>query len=220
MSTQIREKLTLAVGKLSLTFDESTKNKFLLFIALLQKWNRVYNLTAIRSPEETLTHHILDALTVVSPLDALFAAEANQTPRILDVGSGGGIPGVVLAIARPQWQITMIDAVAKKTAFVTQAIIDLELKNARAENGRIEAYRPAMRYDLIVARAFSEMSTLIESSEMALAERGCWAAMKGVFPEEEIARLPRGVRVACVEKLIVPELSAERHLVLLERNHG
>jgi len=144
---------------------------------------------------------------------------------VLDVGSGGGIPGLMLAMARPVWRVTMVDAVQKKTAFVAQAIAELRLPNAQALTARVETLREEasdspMRYDLAVSRAFSDLAAFIMGSRHLLASHGVWAAMKGAVPEAEIAALPTDIKVRAVEALTVPGLNARRHLILLERVHG
>ncbi|MDR0250836.1 MAG: 16S rRNA (guanine(527)-N(7))-methyltransferase RsmG [Burkholderiales bacterium] len=223
--------LTLSLNRqldaLGAALPEGIAERALAYLALLQKWNRTYNLTAIREPEQMLTHHVLDALAIVPALDQVLAPVlANQpTAQLLDVGSGGGIPGLMLAMARPAWQVTMVDAVQKKTAFVAQAVTELRLPNAHAITARVESLRTeasvlSMRYDLAVSRAFSDLATFITVSRHLLAPHGVWAAMKGAAPEAEIAALPAGIVVRAVEALTVPGLDARRHLILLERVHG
>jgi 16S rRNA (guanine527-N7)-methyltransferase len=227
LSSSLALSLDRQLDALGAALPEEIAEKVLAYLALLQKWNRAYNLTAIREPEQMLTHHALDALAIVPALDRVLAPVlANQpTPRLLDVGSGGGIPGLMLAMARPAWQVTMVDAVQKKTAFVAQAITELRLPNAQAITARIESLRvkalaPPMRYDLAVSRAFSDLVTFIMGSRHLLASHGVWAAMKGVVPEAEIAALPAEFAVRSVEALAVPGLDARRHLILLERAYG
>jgi 16S rRNA (guanine(527)-N(7))-methyltransferase GidB len=217
MSELFVRELRAGIEKLSLTFDNQALERFRQFFLLLQKWNRVYNLTAIHAPEAILTHHFLDSLAIIDTLEQELARREIQATRILDVGSGGGFPGMMLAIAHPHWHITMIDAVAKKMAFVQQAIIELNLENAQAESGRVEEYKPSMRYHLVTARAFAEMHVLVEKTEALVEKNGVWVAMKGQYPEQEIAQLPASVHVVRVQPLTVPGLDAERHLVLLEK---
>jgi 16S rRNA (guanine527-N7)-methyltransferase len=208
---------------LGAALPEGIAEKVLVYLALLQKWNRTYNLTAIREPEQMLTHHVLDALAIIPALDRVLVG--RTAPRLLDVGSGGGIPGLMLAMARPAWQVTMVDAVQKKTAFVAQAVAELRLPNAQALTARVESLRaeasaPPMRYDLAVSRAFSDLASFISGSRHLLEPHGIWAAMKGAVPEAEIAALPADIVVRAVEALTVPGLDARRHLILLERVHG
>jgi 16S rRNA (guanine527-N7)-methyltransferase len=187
------------------------------FAALLTRWTAVHNLTSIRSPTEVLSHHLLDSLAIVLPIEAIFA----ETPlRLLDVGSGGGLPGVPLAIARPDWRVTLIDKVEKKVAFLTQAKLELGLGNVECQHVRAEDWRHEP-FDLIVSRAFSTLADFVRVSRQLLAPGGWWAAMKGVRPAEELEALTRAfpeVRVADIVKLRVPRLDAERHLVLLQRS--
>jgi 16S rRNA (guanine527-N7)-methyltransferase len=224
-SSALSQNLSLdqQLDALGTALPEGVAEKVLAYLALLQKWNRTYNLTAIREPEQMLTHHVLDALAIVPALDRVLAN--RSAPRLLDVGSGGGIPGLMLAIARPAWQVTMVDAVQKKAAFVAQAIAELRLPNAQALAARVESLReealnPPMRYDLAVSRAFSDLATFITGSRHLLASHGIWAAMKGAVPEAEIAALPADIVVRTIEVLTVPGLDARRHLILLEHAHG
>ncbi|MDR2015989.1 MAG: 16S rRNA (guanine(527)-N(7))-methyltransferase RsmG [Burkholderiales bacterium] len=208
---------------LGVALPEGIAEKVQAYLALLQKWNQTYNLTAIRDPEQMLTHHVLDALAIVPALDRVLAG--RPTPQILDVGSGGGIPGLMLALARPSWQVTMVDAVQKKMAFVAQVIAELRVSNALALAARVESLQagarvPPMRYDLAVSRAFSDLAAFVAGSRHLLAPHGVWAAMKGAVPETEIAALPTDIAVRAVEVLAVPGLDARRHLILLEHAHG
>ena len=180
------------------------------YLALLAKWNRTYNLTAIREPEQMVTHHVLDALAVLPHLPA--AASLS----VLDVGSGGGVPGVPLAIARPGWRVVLIDSNHKKGAFLRQAAIELGLANVDAVTARVEDYVPAAKFDVVIARAFSDLATFVDAGARHLAPGGRLYAMKGVHPHEEIGELPAGIRVVAVPALLVPGLAAARHLVILE----
>ena len=184
--------------------------KLSAYLVLLAKWNRVYNLTAIREPEKMATHHVADALSVLPHLPQ------QAGLRLLDVGSGGGVPGLPLAIARPDWHVTVLDSNQKKGAFLRQAAIELALTNVEAVTARIEEYSPTARFDVIISRAFAELSQFVEASLPRLAPGGRIAAMKGVYPHDEIAGLQRGARVVDTVRLTVPGVDAERHLVLLE----
>ncbi len=198
-------------AQLGLQLEPAQLARLAQFAELLQRWNRVHNLTAL-GPRETLAHHLLDSLSVVPTIVARL--------RVLDVGAGGGLPGLPLAIAAPQVHVTLLDKVAKKTAFLQQARVELALNNVEVVHARVESARLAP-FDVIVARAFASLTELVRLTRPLLAAGGCWCAMKGVLPREEIAALEAadaGVRVARVVKLHVPRLDAERHLVLIELN--
>ena len=189
------------------------RDRLLAYIALLAKWNATYNLTAIREPERMLTHHVLDALAVLPHL----AADSESPLRVLDVGSGAGVPAIPLALARPRWHVVALDSSHKKGAFLQQAIIELGLANAEAAIARVEDYAPPAPFDVVISRAFSDLATFAQSSARHLAPGGRLVAMKGVFPDEEIALLPPAFRVVASPALAVPGLDAERHLVVMER---
>jgi 16S rRNA (guanine527-N7)-methyltransferase len=179
---------------------------------LIQKWSRVYNLTAVRSADEILTHHLLDSLAAVPPLDR---HASEPILRLLDVGAGAGLPGVVVAITRPQIQVECVDTVAKKAAFIQQVASELKLPNLRGIHARVEQL--AGPYDVICSRAFASLADFTAWSGQALAERGVWLAMKGKRPEAEIAALPASVEVFHVEQLTVPGLDAERCIVWMRK---
>jgi 16S rRNA (guanine527-N7)-methyltransferase len=178
------------------------------YLDLLEKWNRVYNLTAIRERAQMVTHHVLDSLAVLPHL---------RGPRVLDVGSGGGLPGIPVAIARPDLDVTLLDANHKKSAFLNQAAAELRLANVHVAAQRVESWETAQRFDTIVSRAFADLGEFATVAGRLLAEGGCLAAMKGVHPFEEIERLPQGYVVREVIRLQVPGLDAERHLVMIGR---
>ncbi len=178
------------------------------YLDLLEKWNRVYNLTAIRDRAQMLTHHLLDSLAVVPHV---------RGPRVLDVGTGGGLPGIPIAIACPAMTVTLLDSNHKKTAFLNQAAAELPLPNVRVTAERIEAWSGVDRFETIVSRAFSDLAEFVTASSRLLADGGRFVAMKGVHPFEEIERLPAGFKVDEVVKLHVPGLDAERHLVIVSR---
>jgi len=180
------------------------------YLAVLAKWNRTYNLTAIREPARMITHHVLDALAVLPHLPQ------RTGLRVLDVGSGGGVPGIPLAIARPDWQVVMLDSNHKKSAFVQQAVIELALGNAEAVTARVEDYSPAAPFDIVISRAFADLATFADTSARHLAPGGQLIAMKGVYPDEEIAALPPGIRIVGTRALTVPGLDATRHLIAME----
>jgi 16S rRNA (guanine527-N7)-methyltransferase len=174
------------------------------YLDLLEKWNRVYNLTAIRERGRMVTHHVLDSLSVLPHL---------RGPNVLDVGSGAGLPGIPIAVARPGLRVTLLEANQKKSAFLTQAVGELRLANVTVVTERVESWRTEARFDTIVSRAFAELGEFVGAAGRLLAPHGVIVAMKGVHPFEEIERLPQGFRVLEVVRLAVPGLDAERHLV-------
>lgn len=183
------------------------------YLALLTKWNRVYNLTAITDPAQMITHHALDSLAVAVPLDALLAGTTGR--RILDVGSGAGLPGIPLAIARPAWHLTLLDTNSKKTAFIAQAAAEIGLPNVSVATARVESFASAA-FDVIVSRAFSSLRDFVVQTRQLLAPAGHWAAMKGIAPHDELRELPADVECREIRRLRVPGLDAERHLLLLK----
>jgi 16S rRNA (guanine527-N7)-methyltransferase len=194
--------LALGVG-----MSDGQIEAFERYLALLEKWNRVYNLTAIREPERMVTHHLLDSLAILPHV---------RGPRVLDVGSGAGLPGIPLAIAAPELAVTLLDSSHKKAAFLQQAVAELQLANATVVTARVESWPTDARYDTIVSRAFADLGEFVSAAARLLAPGGIAAAMKGVHPHDEIERLPAGFRVRQILKLGVPLLDAERHLVLVE----
>ncbi|WP_250523208.1 MULTISPECIES: 16S rRNA (guanine(527)-N(7))-methyltransferase RsmG [unclassified Caballeronia] len=203
--------LEKGVAALGLALSSSQSQKLLDYVALLAKWNSVYNLTAIRDPQQMLIQHILDSLAIVP------AVSERNPSTLLDVGSGGGLPGVVLAIAQPDVRVTLNDIVHKKTAFQSQAKAQLGLNNLSVVTGRVESLRPGIevpeKFDVIVSRAFAELSDFVTLSRHLVADNGRILAMKGVKPDAEAARVPAGATVLGIERLNVPMLDAERHLV-------
>lgn len=203
-----------ACDALGLPVEPAQLDAMLRYLALLQRWNGVYNLTAVREPQAMVRQHLVDCLTAGVAL-----ARSGRVPaggRVLDVGSGGGLPGVLLALLRPDWSITCIDAVAKKAAFVRQVAGALRLSNLRAEHGRVEQWK-GDPFNLITARAFASLADLTRLTDHLLEAGGCWMAMKGQVPEDEIAALPSEVEVFHVEPLAVPGLDAKRCLVWMRR---
>ena len=180
------------------------------FAALLAKWNKVYNLTAIRDAEQMLTHHLLDSLSVLPHL--------HGVTRLADIGSGGGLPGIPLAIARPELAVTSIEAVNKKASFQQQAKIELALANFEPLCARVEEVRRDAGFDGIISRAFAELADFLHLTAHLLAPGGRFYAMKGVYPHEEIARMPAGFSVSEAVTLRVPGLDAQRHLIVIERD--
>lgn len=207
----LRELLDAGASELGIELSDTQSSRLLAYLTLLAKWNAVYNLTAIRDPRQMLIQHVLDSLSIV-PLLA-----AREGASILDVGSGGGLPGIVLAITMPDRRITLNDIVHKKAAFQSQAKTELKLDNLSVVTGRVEALRPGQevtgKFDAIVSRAFADLADFVTLARHLLSERGSIWAMKGVRPDDEIARLPSGMQVMQIVRLNVPFLDAERHLV-------
>jgi 16S rRNA (guanine527-N7)-methyltransferase len=195
---------------LGLALDARQREQLEAYLALLAKWNKTYNLTAIRDPARMVTHHVLDALAVLPHLPD------RPSLRVLDVGSGGGVPGIPLAIARPGWRVVMVDPNHKKCAFLTQATIELRLPNAVAHASRVEEMRDEAPFDVVISRAFADLATFAATSARHVAPQGMLAAMKGVHPQGEIAELRDAYAVESIA-LLVPGLEAERHLVILRK---
>jgi len=239
--------LETGIADLELALPEDAEAKLSAYLALLDKWNRVYNLTAVRETERMVSHHLLDSLAIVPYLQAEAAVPhpnpdgttshstkpasgqvagylpkgegANvglRPPTAIDVGSGGGLPGIPLAIARPDLQVTLIDSVAKKTAFLLQAKAELGLDNVSVVTGRVETYQNVSGFDFITSRAFSDLKEFVTLTRHLLAPGGRWLAMKGLYPHEEIAALPDWVKLRDEHVLTIPHLDATRHLIILE----
>ena len=210
---------------LALALDETQIAQLLAYLDLIGKWTKVYNLTAVRDPAEMLTHHMLDSLAVVAPLQAQLGVMAvlaeqgalvtGQQTRLLDVGSGAGLPGVVIAICCPQIAVHCVDTVAKKAAFIQQVAVSLKLLNLRGIHARVESLTEP--YDVVSSRAFASLVDFVTWSGAALVEQGIWMGMKGKHPAEEMAVLPSSVRVFHVEQLVVPGLGAERCIVWMRK---
>ena len=205
----LRNMLINGVQELHLHLSDAQIDKMIAYLLLLSKWNSVYNLTAIRDPKEMVKQHLLDSLSA--------APAFKDAKNVLDVGAGGGLPGMMLAIAYPDTRISMIDTVSKKTAFLTQAKTELGLSNVTVYTGRVESLQVKEQFDVITSRAFSELCNFINWSGHLLADGGQFIAMKGVAPSEEIERLPEGWTVTGVQALTVPGLQAERHLVFVKK---
>lgn len=216
MSISLAAGLDAGLDALALDLSTAQRQALLDYLALLQKWNQVYNLTAVRDPQAMLSHHLLDCLAVVAPLRAQLASLAWPGPiRLLDVGSGAGLPGLVLAICLPQLQVDCVDTVAKKSSFIQQAALTLGLANLRGLHARVENLSAA--YQVVSARAFSSLSDLVAGSDKALLPGGFWMAMKGKTPDEEIQALPPQVQAFQVQALQVPGLDAQRCIVWMRR---
>lgn len=211
MSVNLEAGLRAGAQTLGLGLSDEQIQRLLDYVALIQKWNKVYNLTALRDPADMLTHHLLDSLTAVAPLTR---HAQGQAARVLDVGSGGGLPGVVLAICMPELEVRCVDTVAKKAAFVQQVAASLKLPNLRGIHARVESLTDP--YDVICSRAFASLPDFVTWSRSALKEGGVWMAMKGKHPQDEIAALPADVNVFNVEPLTVPGLDVERCMVWMK----
>jgi 16S rRNA (guanine527-N7)-methyltransferase len=203
------EQLTRGLAALGLDLPVAAQEKLLTFAALLGKWNKVYNLTALRDETQVISHHLLDSLAVLPHL--------GNAKRLADIGSGGGLPGIPLAIARPDLHVALVESNQKKSAFQQQAKIELGLANVSVHCERVEAWQPEEKCDVVISRAFSDLAEFVRLSGHLLAEGGTLLAMKGVHPYEEIAQLPAGWRIAGVTPLQVPGVEGARHLVRVER---
>ncbi len=198
------------IQEMGLDVTPAQQGQLMDYLALMFKWNSVYNLTSLRDPQQMVTHHLLDSLAAVPAFEAAV--------NVLDVGSGGGLPGIVLAIVRPDMKVSMIDTVHKKTAFLTQVKAELGLANVTVYTMRVEQLQVEDKFDVITSRAFADLSDFVNWSSHLLAEGGRYIALKGVAPKDEQERLPDTWRVAKVEPLQVPRLGAERHLVFIGRH--
>ena len=204
------EVLRAGLNALGIALPETAIHQLLAYVDLLVKWNRTYNLTAIRDGDEMVTQHLLDSLSILPFLQGV--------QSLADIGSGAGLPGIPLAIARPELAVTLIDSVQKKSAFQQQAKIDLTLTNVSIYSGRIEDCKRHEEFDAATARAFSDLPALAKAAAPLLRPGGRICAMKGVLPQDEMVALPVGWHVVSAPRLQVPGLDAERHLLILERN--
>lgn len=213
LGTADQDLLNAGIAQLRLGLSDEQHGQLFKYGQLIQKWNRVYNLTAIRNNRELVTHHLLDSLAVVPQL--AFAMQGESQVRVLDVGAGAGLPGLVLAITNPAWQVTLIDTVQKKAAFMQQAIATLGLSNARAVHGRVESYCAEIPFNLICSRAFSSIENFVALSHHLLAEEGQFAALKGRV--EVDGEVPNGWRLDALHPIQVPFLDEARHLFMIKR---
>jgi len=204
-----RARLQQAAEQLALELDTATVDRLLSYLDLLQRWNATYNLTAVRDSDEMLVQHLFDCLAVIPPLRR---AAGGAARRLLDVGSGGGLPGVVIAATCGDWPVVCVDTVGKKAAFIRQVAAELGLPNLRAEHARVEALAPPP-FDIVTSRAFASLADFVRLTRHQLAPAGVWMAMKGKRPDDELAMLPADLDVFHVEPLAVPGLAAERCLV-------
>ncbi|MFB9246006.1 16S rRNA (guanine(527)-N(7))-methyltransferase RsmG [Massilia antarctica] len=202
--------LANGIKELKLDLNEQQHGQLLDYLALLAKWNSVYNLTSVRDPMQMVTHHALDSLAAVSAFEGAVS--------VLDVGAGGGLPGIVLAIARPDMKVALIDTVHKKTAFLTQVKAELGLANVTVHTARVEQLQVPHKFDVITSRAFADLSDFVNWSGHLLAEGGKFIALKGMAPADEQQRLPSDWKVSELRPIQVPGLQAERHLVFIEKN--
>lgn len=202
----LARQLAQGVAQLGIALPGAAQQGLLDYLALLQKWNKVYNLTAVREAPRMVSQHLLDCLAVAPHVGAA---------AILDVGSGAGLPGIPLALVLPDSQVTLLEANHKKAAFLKQAQIELKLGNVEVVCERVEAWRPGRQYEIVVSRAFSDLAEFVKLAGRHVAPGGRLAAMKGIFPHEEIAQLPQGWRLQQAVELTVPALRAQRHLLLL-----
>lgn len=202
--------LKLAEGATAIgaDLDPSRQELLLAYLRMLHKWNKVYNLTAVREPQKMVVYHLLDSLAVLPYVDG---------PRLLDVGSGAGLPGLPLAIARPDLDVTLLDSSHKKASFLQQVCMELKLANVGVACQRVEHWQPPKPFDVIISRAFSDLAEFVRLTDHLLAADGTLLAMKGLYPYEELAQLPAGVAVQRVISLTVPGLRAQRHLVVMRR---
>ena len=214
MTLPLDRQLGAGLDALTITLNTQQQQQLLDFLALLLKWNKVYNLTSIRQAEDMLTHHVMDCLAAV----AAVMHEAPDVKTLLDVGSGGGLPSVVFAIVCPHLQVTAVDAVAKKAAFIETVAHTLKLANLKGKHSRVELLEG--KFDLVVSRAFASLKDFTAWSDKAMPIDGIWAAMKGKIPEEEIAELPANIHIQGIQTLNVPGLEAQRCLIWLKRSPG
>ena len=203
---KVRTPLDAGLSVLDMELEADAQEKLHRYLALIAKWNKVHNLTAIRDPERMVTEHLLDSLAILPHV---------RPARILDVGSGAGLPGMPLAIVRPNWQVTLLDSSHKRCVFLRQATIELDLVNVHVVCARIEEHRPEQLFDTVVSRAFAETQHFARLAASQLAAGGLMLAMKGLYPHEEIAQLPPQVVLRDVVGIEVPGLGAQRHLVVM-----
>jgi len=202
--------LAAGLSALELDADVGVGAKLAQYVALLDKWNRKQNLTAIRDPEQMVTHHLLDSLAVLAHLPG------QERLRVLDMGSGGGLPGIPLAIAKQGWRVVLLDSNHKKAVFLRQAVIELDLANVEVCAERVQDYEPRVLFDIVISRAFSDLATFATLGMRLVAPGGRLVAMKGLFPNEELEQLPSDVVITEVPAIRVPGLDVQRHLVIME----
>ncbi len=203
-----QSQLCEGLAEMGLTLDESTQAKLLAFLALLNKWNRAYNLTAVRDPKQMVSRQLLDSLSILPFV---------TTDHLLDVGAGGGLPGIPLAIVRPESRFTLLDSNSKKTRFLTQCVLELGLDNVEIIHGRAEQCQPEQAFQQISSRAFTALDTMVDWCGELLADDGEFLAMKGQFPDDEASALPESWQVTHQQSLSVPGFNGDRHLLIVRR---
>jgi 16S rRNA (guanine527-N7)-methyltransferase len=189
----------------------SIQEKMLHYLELLRQWNRVYNLTSILDPKDMILRHLLDSLSVNRYLHG---------NKILDVGTGAGLPGIPLALVNPEKQFVLLDSQHKKTRFLTHVLLELKIPNVKIETQRVENFHPEVLFNTILTRAFASLKVMLEQTEHLIAENGFFLAMKGTYPKNELYEIPEHFKVIAVHKLVIQGLDAERHLILMEKMHG
>lgn len=208
MDKALRQKLERGIDGLKLDLPTEAIDQLMAYLKLLIKWNKAYNLTAIRNPSEMVDKHILDSLSMVPYI---------KQQRNLDVGTGAGLPGMILAIVYPQFDFTLLDTNGKKTRFLVQAKAELKLTNVTVENRRVEEWRPEQLFDVVMSRAFSAIDDMVNWSQHLLLPNGSFMLMKGAHPDDELSKLPKGFELLTSEYLNVPGLDGERHLLEIKR---
>ncbi|MEX8511995.1 MAG: 16S rRNA (guanine(527)-N(7))-methyltransferase RsmG [Leptothrix ochracea] len=207
--------LRQGAAELGVSLDSAAAERLLAYVALIARWNKVYNLTALRALDQMITHHVIDSLALIPPLRVVLGHKAEEQLSVLDVGSGGGMPGVMVATVCPGWQVTCVDAVAKKSTFIRQVSAELGLKNLSAVHSRVEQMPGS--FDIITSRAFASLADFVSLTRHLLRPDGLWVAMKGVEPFDEIAALPPDIEMFHVEHLQVPGVDARRCLVWMRK---
>lgn len=205
----IRNKLDALLAKTSISLSETQKQQLVSYVEMLDKWNKAYNLTSVRDPQEMVVKHILDSLVVAPHLDG---------NHYIDVGTGPGLPGVVLAIAHPDKQFVLLDSLGKRIRFLNQVKLNLKLKNITPVQCRVEEYQPEQPFDGVLSRAFASLQDMVDWCQHLVDHSGRFIALKGQFPEQEIDQLPASIEYQDKVVLTVPELDAERHLIILKKN--
>jgi 16S rRNA (guanine527-N7)-methyltransferase len=207
----VKEQLAQGIDRLDIELPQDSLERLVSYVSLLGKWNRVYNLTAIREPGKVVTHHVLDSLAVLPHINA---------DTIADIGSGAGLPGIPIALARPLCRIALVESNHKKCAFLRQAMTELRLSNVDVVTERAEKWHPPALFDLVISRAFADLAGFVEVAGHLCKGDGALAAMKGLYPDEELAQLPSQVQLQGVGKIDVPGLRAARHLVIMRPGTG